>query len=151
LKKQLEALGDIETLKKQQDELAELKKAFREVAIERDPEFVAQFNNQRKAFIADAREAAGEQGDEVAAILERHGANAGPFIRELAKKSEWDNVTGMLVAGALSQLKALETNKANMVATARDNWTSTSMSRRRRSAGRRSGRRRNAIQLSKPT
>jgi hypothetical protein len=122
LRKQLDALGDIETLKKQQDELAELKKAFREVAIERDPEFVAQFTSQRKSFIADAREAAGEQGDEVAAILDRHGANAAPYIRELAKKHDWDQVTGTMVAGALSQLKALETNRAIQVATARDNW-----------------------------
>jgi len=62
---------------------------------------VAQFNNQRKAFIADAARRRREQGDEVAAILDRHGANAGPYIRELAKKNDWTTYRN-LVAGALS-------------------------------------------------
>ena len=122
LEAQIQSLGDVESLKRLQDEHTALRTTFREVAIERDPEFVAQYTTQRTNFIADAKEAAGEQGAEVAAILERHGASATPYIRELAKKHEWDQYTASQVAASVSALRTLETNRANAIKQARDNW-----------------------------
>lgn len=123
LEAKLAKLGDVETLMKSQEELANLRRQLREVAVERDPEFQSQYQAQRKAHIAEARDAVGpDLADEVERILDRYGEAAGPRIRDLVKEHNLDQFAATQLASAVTGLRNVEVNKRELARRSAENW-----------------------------
>lgn len=121
-KKQLEGLGDVEALKNLAAERDELRKTLQAVAVERDPTFKAQFEAQRRAYIDEAKATLGENGAEVATILERHGGNSHPLLKEWAAKHEVGAWELQSLLTTVRGLRDLELNRDRMIQESASNW-----------------------------
>lgn len=123
VKKQIEELGDINTLKGLAAEKAELEKQLRMVAAERDPEMQRTFNTQRESLIEEAKSAVpGEVVAKVESILKRHGAAAAPHLRDLIREHELDAFAQSQLASVVSGLRAVEANRERLVRESAENW-----------------------------
>lgn len=120
----LAKIGDPERVLKLSEEAEQLRRTLREVAADRDPELQAQFNTRRAALVEDAKEAVGaELAGEVATVLERYGANAGPKIRELLKEHTLDQLAVTQLASAVSGIKQIEAERKGLVERSAQNWS----------------------------
>jgi len=122
LKKQIEGLGDPEALKALAAERDDLRKTLQAVAVERDPAFKSQFESQRKQYIEEARASLGEHGAEVAALLERHGGNAHPLLKEWAAKHDLGPWELQSLLTTVRGLRDLELNRDRMIQESAQNW-----------------------------